>query len=372
MKLVWIAQLLGRKCRRRKLAWIASSVFFIAALAALCLYVLLAYYLANDPRLVPVAFQHAQSILFVTAHPDDETLFFSPSITYRRDDPHVRRGLLVISSGNYDGIGERRRQEIHNSCSVLGIVPDRCVVLDDAELQDVPKKWWDEDLIQDLVASHVRKWNADLIITFDNGGVSGHMNHRAVSAGVRKYIASTPHAPPAYTLQSTSLFRKYSSLLDLIPTSIPFAWRIFKAILTSPASSTHTTNGLHDLWPLDAYNDKVLLVSPWRTHLVSRAAFSQHASQYSWDRSFYLATSRASLSTRTMHTAQNHRRSSKKPKNKDHKQRPLVEILEQRDQPRVAVMPRGRAQVAKERGVDLPVEHVHARSLGQARENAEG
>ncbi|KAF4212834.1 hypothetical protein CNMCM8980_010086 [Aspergillus fumigatiaffinis] len=290
MKLVWIAQRLGRKGQRRKLVRIASSLFFIVAFTALCLYVLLAYYLGNDPRLVPVAFQEARSILFVTAHPDDETLFFSPSITYRRDDPHVQRALLVISSGNYDGIGERRREEIHDSCSVLGIVTDRCVVLDNAELQDNPKKWWDEDLIKDLVASHAQKWNVDLIITFDDGGVSGHINHRAVSAGVRKYITSTPHAPPAYTLQSTFLLRKYSSLLDLIPTSIPFSWRILKAILTSPA--TGTVDGVHDLSPMEAYNDKVLLVSPWRTYLVSRAAFSQHASQYSWDRSLYLVMSR--------------------------------------------------------------------------------
>ncbi|GFF34159.1 N-acetylglucosaminyl-phosphatidylinositol de-N-acetylase [Aspergillus udagawae] len=290
MKLVWLAQRLGRQGQRRKLARIVSSLFVIVALTALCLYVLLAYYLANDPRLVPVAFQHAKSILLVTAHPDDETLFFSPSITYRRDDPHVQRALLAISSGNYEGIGDRRRQEIHDSCSVLGIVPDRCIVLDNAELQDNPKKWWNEDLIKDLVASHVQKWNVDLIITFDNGGVSGHINHRAVSAGVRKYITSTPQAPPAYTLQSTFLLRKYSSLIDLIPTAIPFSWRILKAILTSPVASA--VDGVHDLSPLDAYNGKALLVSSWRTYLVSRAAFSQHASQYSWDRSFYLVISR--------------------------------------------------------------------------------
>jgi hypothetical protein len=101
MKLVWLAQRLGRQGQRRKLARIVSSLFVIVALTALCLYVLLAYYLANDPRLVPVAFQHAKSILLVTAHPDDETLFFSPSITYRRDDPHVQRALLAISSGRF-------------------------------------------------------------------------------------------------------------------------------------------------------------------------------------------------------------------------------------------------------------------------------
>ncbi|GES59677.1 glycan biosynthesis protein [Aspergillus terreus] len=290
MTLVWILQRLGRPGQRRKLVRITLSGFFIVALTALYLYVLLAYYLANNPLLVPVAFQHARSILLVTAHPDDETLFFSPSITYRRDDPHTQRGLLVLSSGNYEGIGERRRQEIHSSCSVLGIVPDRCVVLDNAELQDNPKKWWNEDLIKDLVAAHVQKWSVDLIITFDNGGVSGHINHRAVSAGVRKYITSTPQAPPAYTLQSTFLLRKYSSLIDLIPTVIPFSWRILKAILTSPPASA--ADGAHDLSALHGYNDKVLLVSPWRTYLVSRAAFRQHASQYSWDRSLYLVISR--------------------------------------------------------------------------------
>lgn len=99
MTLVWMVQRLGRPGQRRKLVRITLSGFFIVVLTALYLYVLLAYYLAKSPLLVPVAFQHARNILLVTAHPDDETLFFSPSITYRRDDPHTQRGLLVLSSG---------------------------------------------------------------------------------------------------------------------------------------------------------------------------------------------------------------------------------------------------------------------------------
>jgi hypothetical protein len=35
------------------------------------------------------------------------------------------------------------------------------------------------------VAEYVKKWKIDAIITFDDGGVSGHINHRAVGAGVR-------------------------------------------------------------------------------------------------------------------------------------------------------------------------------------------
>lgn len=70
---------------------------------------------------------------------------------------------MLTRLGNYEGIGERRRQEIHDSCSVLGIVRDRCVVLDNGDLQDNPKKWWNEDVIKDIVAAHVRKWNVDLV-----------------------------------------------------------------------------------------------------------------------------------------------------------------------------------------------------------------
>lgn len=53
------------------------------------------------------------------------------------------------------------------------------------DLQDNPKVWWDTDLIAKIVEEYVKRWKIDAIITFDDGGVSGHINHRAVSAGVR-------------------------------------------------------------------------------------------------------------------------------------------------------------------------------------------
>lgn len=86
--------------------------------------------------------------------------------------------------------------------------------MDHPGLQDNPKVWWDTELIESIVHEHVKKWEIDAvrrsyphsaaarpwhlprfspklttftpqIITFDDGGVSGHINHRAVSAGVR-------------------------------------------------------------------------------------------------------------------------------------------------------------------------------------------
>lgn len=140
-------------------------------------------------------------------------------------------GMLTLWSacpGNNYGLGGTRAQELQGSCKVLGIHQERCIVLDHPELQDDPRVWWNTDLIEALVQEHVNKWEVDVvgsdpcpvcflpllirpllastakggytdsadieltkilgasqILTFDEGGVSGHMNHRAVSAAVR-------------------------------------------------------------------------------------------------------------------------------------------------------------------------------------------
>ncbi|KAE8380068.1 putative deacetylase LmbE-like domain-containing protein [Aspergillus bertholletiae] len=288
----FIKHLLQRVGRRHSTLAFSFVVGFL--IAPLFLYHLLAYHLANDPRLTPGAFRTAKNILLVTAHPDDETLFFSPSILYRRDDATVTRALLALSSGNYDGIGDVRHNELQRSCAELGIKAERCVNLDHYELQDNPQKWWREDLIEELVGEYVEKWKIDLIITFDNGGISGHVNHRAVSAGVSKYISKNPQSPPAYALQTKFLLRKYAGLADLIPTSLPFSGRILRALLSAPPEydAVKVEDGKGTKAPPDPYGDKALLVSDWRTYFQARRAFSQHGSQYSFDRVFYLLISR--------------------------------------------------------------------------------
>ena len=58
--------------------------------------------------------------------------------------------------------------------------------------------WWDTDLVEKTVEEYVERWKIDAIITFDDGGVSGHINHRAVAAGVRYPPLSylSPPSPP--------------------------------------------------------------------------------------------------------------------------------------------------------------------------------
>lgn len=99
MTLLRLVKRLGRRLLTQSWPTILSALAGVVVTCVLLLYLTLAYYLADDPRLIPDTFRHARRPMLITAHPDDETLFFSPSILYHRHDPHVTRSLLVISSG---------------------------------------------------------------------------------------------------------------------------------------------------------------------------------------------------------------------------------------------------------------------------------
>ncbi|KAH6664170.1 putative glycan biosynthesis protein [Halenospora varia] len=299
--------------RHRVLSWVASTLprrvlrllprlILSVSLAPLILQMLLAYVVGSDFRLLPAELQQAKNLLIVTAHPDDECLFFAPSILGVLDrNSDVVGGLVVMSTGNNYGIGEARKAELQGSCKALGIDEARCVALDRPEIQDNPKVWWDQVVIESIVKEYVEKWHVDAIITFDHGGVSGHINHRAVSAAVRyvksqqegfniitrakleihsNYAATDAHAPATYLVSTTALIRKYTFLSDLPLTSLPFSWRILQAL------SSRTRD------PGSNYGDTALVANTWSRYLKARQAFAKHKSQYSWDRNLYLVLSR--------------------------------------------------------------------------------
>ena len=68
-------------------------------------------------------------ILLVIAHPDDECMFFTPSVRYFRNRGD-RVDLLCLSTGNFDGMGPVRRGELEKSAAVLGI--NSVTIIDDS------------------------------------------------------------------------------------------------------------------------------------------------------------------------------------------------------------------------------------------------
>ena len=72
----------------------------------------------------------SQNILLVTAHPDDETMFFAPTILSLTRKTSINLFHLCLSSGNADGLGEIRKEELANSLDVLGIHRDKRWIVD--------------------------------------------------------------------------------------------------------------------------------------------------------------------------------------------------------------------------------------------------
>jgi N-acetylglucosaminylphosphatidylinositol deacetylase len=77
-----------------------SRVLPIVLIVPLLLQILLADVIGKDPRLFPPALRQAKNLLIVTAHPDDECLFFSPSILGALSgSSDISGNLLVLSTG---------------------------------------------------------------------------------------------------------------------------------------------------------------------------------------------------------------------------------------------------------------------------------
>ena len=74
-----------------------------------------------------------RNVLLLTAHPDDECMFFGPAIlSLRKNGNEV--SVLCISSGNADGLGKIRSKELLESCSHLGIPIKQVSILNDRQV----------------------------------------------------------------------------------------------------------------------------------------------------------------------------------------------------------------------------------------------
>ncbi|XP_028839294.1 N-acetylglucosaminyl-phosphatidylinositol de-N-acetylase [Denticeps clupeoides] len=199
--------------------------------------------------------------LLVTAHPDDECMFFAPTIIELvKSEASVH--LLCLSSGNYYGQGPLRQKELVESAAVLGIPASRVTVADREELPDDPRAKWSISLASSLILKHITAQSIDVVLTFDGRGVSGHANHIAVHQAL-SYLASSGKIPDGchvLALCSISMFRKYLSVLEL-----PVSW----------------------LFPSD-----FCFVIGMEEHKQAKKAMRCHRSQLLWFRHLYLIFSR--------------------------------------------------------------------------------
>jgi N-acetylglucosaminylphosphatidylinositol deacetylase len=251
----------------------ALSLLIAALLACWLLASLLAWRRRRGGLAPPPALRRAFRLLLVTAHPDDEALFFAPALRALAAAPGCRAAaLLCCSRGDFAGLGAARSAELVAACAALGLRAERVAVLDHPLLQDGQRAPWEPALVAAHVRAAVERLAAEpapppapgagagageaaaaapavLVVTFDARGASGHRDHTAVYRGVCAFdreardaaaaaaaaagaprrgeaAAAAAAAAPAvvcYALRSAPYARKFCGALD-VATSEALHW----------------------------------------------------------------------------------------------------------------------------------------------------
>lgn len=156
-------------------------------------------------------------VLLVTAHPDDECMFFGPTILNLTRRQGCTVYIMCLSKGDHYGMGKIRKNELYEACQVLG-VNESCIVLQSHSLlPDSITKKWPVELIANMILDHVERYSIDTLITFDKHGVSQHLNHCSIYYAITYLVIekNLPEDCKAYVLESINILRKFWLILDI-------------------------------------------------------------------------------------------------------------------------------------------------------------
>ena len=128
-----------------------------------------------------------KDVLLLTAHPDDEIMFFLPTIkSIKSSNNKINLHILCLSNGNYDKLGEIRTEEFNNVCKLLKIEDKE--IINDEKLKDGMNEIWEKEYVSDKIKKYLHKNDnyekIGTIITFDEYGVTKHANHIACHEGL--------------------------------------------------------------------------------------------------------------------------------------------------------------------------------------------
>lgn len=247
-----------------------------------------------------------KSVLIVTAHPDDECMFFGPTIQgIHSQNPDAKIHLLCLSHGR--DYPKKRAVELEKSCRVLNVT--NVNVLENKSLQDDPKQLWPSALIAKVIVDEIST-NMDeapqMIITFDELGISGHTNHISVYTGckylfgliknnnlerlslIKPVTSDLFKNTGLYVLKTTNLIRKYSIVSDTFSTYSDH----LRINNNSYQKKGLPTNGLSIFTLGDNNTDSILFINDVYQYSVNVTAMKQHKSQLLWFRYLFMIFSR--------------------------------------------------------------------------------
>jgi LmbE family N-acetylglucosaminyl deacetylase len=126
-------------------------------------------------------------VLFVFAHPDDESVFAAGLIQrICRTGGNVRlicltrgqAGSLRYGLNAREELGTARSRELQRASTILGLSDCRILSFSDGRLSSELQS------IEDALREEISEFEPDMVVTFEPEGITGHRDHRAASRAV--------------------------------------------------------------------------------------------------------------------------------------------------------------------------------------------
>ncbi|KAG0680475.1 N-acetylglucosaminyl-phosphatidylinositol de-N-acetylase [Pichia californica] len=253
-----------------------------------------AYYNSlNTPSILNNKLINSHIMLF-TAHPDDESMFFTPSITeLTKENYNNTFHLICLSNGGYDGLGVIRERELFKAAKILDI--DSVKILE--YVDNINQFWNTEDIINSITYEiNLIKEQYDfsddndiILLTFDKDGVSNHPNHKSVFLAVEKF--SKISNVRSYSLKSWNIILKYSGILfSSIEIAVKWLCKCnhFRSIFTSL-----NIDYILNIFDTEIQSDSVTIYSDLNSLFLNYSTMTWvHYSQIVWFRWIWIFTSK--------------------------------------------------------------------------------
>ncbi len=159
-----------------------------------------------------------RTLLGLWAHPDDEA-YLSAGLMYRFVRRNDRVVVVTATRGELGSMGrevsspaqlaQRRSAELAASLAAVGVHDHRILDYQDGACADADGTSDFVDVITDV--------DPDIIVTFGPDGITGHPDHRAVSAwATRAHAATRSRAQLWYATLTADFHREWREVNDLV------------------------------------------------------------------------------------------------------------------------------------------------------------
>ena len=251
-----------------------------------------------------------KKVMLVISHPDDEAMFFGPTLESLKKTKNLitttKIFCICLSNGNASGLGQTRAKELKKSTLEVFKL-DGCVIADSEDLQDGMENAWPLEEIANVVHECVQHYSPDVILTFDERGVSKHPNHVQTHRGVMRFIVEAklgaiPNAeyteenvPEVWVLETTPFYRTFMGAMDYWASVITTTTRKKKGSKNTSNERSCSTNSSSSLAAGASSTSSSSVMFCSRNPSLVLEAMRTHATQWVWYRKLYVAFSRYSL-----------------------------------------------------------------------------